>query len=102
MVTSRSITVHGITATVFCADSELVTWFEFDFRYFLQEETISKAEVSLQVDLGPIPPKAIPPLDEVMHTRSFACFEAGSKRYIDYQGRALVIFDYANNSGIIY
>ena len=41
-------------------------------------------------------------MEEVMHARHFSCFEERSKRYINYQNRALLIYDYASQSGVLY
>lgn len=102
MVEARSITVHGVTATVSFSEPELLGWFEFDFRYFLLSTPLAKADISIAVELIAPPRNAIPPLDAIMQSRWFACFEKDSKRYIDYQGTTLVVFDYKEESGRVY
>jgi len=37
-----------------------------------------------------------------MHTPNFVCFERGPVRYVDYQGKALAVYDYEHESGQIY
>src|SRR6516162_10547453 len=101
MIESRSIAVHGVTATVFCSDRQILEWFEFDFRHFVTAPP-SKADFTLTVKLKTPPFETIPAMEEVMHARYFACFEDGKKRYINYQNKALLIYDYGEESGIIY
>ena len=98
----RHISVHGITARIECADPQILSWFEFDFRTFLTPEVAGPTHVRLIVQVEPPPQSAIPALDEVMHTPNFVCFERGDVRYVDYQGKALAIYDYEHDSGQIY
>jgi hypothetical protein len=102
MIESRSIAVHGLTATISCSERQIIEWFEFDFRYFLVQAPQAEPDVRLTVELIAPPFETMPPMEEVMHSRQFACFEQGAKRYINYQNRTLLVFDYANHSGVIY
>jgi hypothetical protein len=101
MIESRSISVHGVTATIFCSDRQILDWFEFDFRHFLSP-TPDKPDFTLTVAIKAAPFESMPPMEEVMHARYFACFDHGSTRYINYQNRALLVFDYANQKGTLY
>ncbi|PWT97550.1 MAG: hypothetical protein C5B53_07900 [Candidatus Melainabacteria bacterium] len=101
MVESRSIAVHGVTATVACSNRQILDWFEFDFRHFIAPPP-GKADFSLTVEIKAAPFELMPAMEEVMHARYFACFDHGPTRYINYQNRVLLVYDYAKQEGTLF
>lgn len=102
MLQSRALSIYGVTATVSCFDPQMLDWFCFDFRYFTVAALKETADIVLTVKMQKPPIAEMPPMDEIMHTRHFACFELGNKRYINYRNRALLVFDYKDDTGILY
>jgi len=102
-VASRQVSVLGVSAGVKCSDSQILRWLEFDFSQFLlRSSSASKCDINLAVFIEQPQAETIPPLDEMMHTPKFVCFEDGSMRYVNYQDKAIAVYDYASDSGSIY
>jgi len=92
---------YGIRLTFNSEDEELATHIERDFRYFISQE-----HRDIHITITAI--KQTPPYDKIpeLKGRVFSplsvCYDDKDTRYIDYNGRALAVYDYHEESGQLY
>lgn len=96
------IAIHGVTAEVSCGDQRVAEALEFDFDLFLVRDDLKPAFLTLSIVVDAPPYQCIPPLDESMRTAQWVCFDDGAKRFIDYNGKALVVYDFDRTVGTVY
>jgi hypothetical protein len=96
------LTIHGVTAEIVCKHRRVLDALAFDFDLFLDSGQSKPADLSLAIVVSAPPYESIPPLDESMRTSQWICFDDRAKRYIDYNGKALVVYDFDRRSGTIY
>lgn len=103
MPASMDISILGVTARIRCSNQQVMYWLDFDFSQFVMARSVPECDINIDVKVEDPPPDAIPPLDEIMHTPKFVCFEDEHRtRYITYQDKAVCIHNYATESGTIY
>ncbi len=96
------LAIHGVTAEVNCGDPRVADALEFDFDLFLIEDDSKPAFLNLSIVVNEPPYQSIPPLDESMRTSQWVCFDDKAKRFIDYNGKALVVYDFDGTVGTVY
>ena len=92
---------YGVTATIESSSSEIIESFKFDFSMFIVPEA-GNPMVSLEAIVKSPPWEIIPELVESMRSPEYVCFDQEEIRYVNYFGRALVRFDYRNETAQIY
>lgn len=70
----------------------------FDFGAFRASAHETAPFLQITVEIVGYTRAMIPPLVESMRSTEFVCYDDGDCRYVDYFGRALVIFDYARET----
>lgn len=101
--TTIVISILGVSARVRCSDPQVMYWLDFDFSQFVEAQPLPTCDINIDVHVQDPPANVIPPLDEIMHTPKFVCFEDEQRtRYITYQDKAICIHNYATESGTIY
>jgi hypothetical protein len=92
--------IYNTGVSIRSAAEQILQWLRFDFSHFLAG-TVSPW-LRIEVNDGGIPAGVVPPLVESMHSPEYVCYDDGHKRYVDYYGRALVVFDYQTEHAIMY
>ena len=74
-----------------------------DFLFFLTKEKLPP-EITVSLQFGEIPhlkPTSCP-LKASLYKENVICFDDGVKRYIDYEGKALAVYDFVQKKAVIY
>ncbi|HQH26729.1 MAG TPA: hypothetical protein PLP17_04970 [Oligoflexia bacterium] len=97
---TTNLNIYGLGVAVRTAIPEIHTWLQFDFNCYLG----SSNQTFLQIEVfgEQAPPSFIPELVESMHSPEYVAFDDYPKRYVDYYGRAMVLFDYAAETAVMY
>ncbi|MBN8551164.1 MAG: hypothetical protein J0M12_17755 [Deltaproteobacteria bacterium] len=95
------LAIHGIIVEIDSEVEDIHSWVKFDFHLFLTQPAPAP-HLRIQVILGTIPYHIVPPLVESMHGPQYVCFDSGTIRYVDYFRRALAVFDYSREEGMLY
>ena len=122
------ISIYGTSVLVSSSNNEIHRWLRFDFSYFIEDspqanpcwklrqdlsacgnmkhQSASSVDlspfISIKVHSEPAPENLIPPLVESMHSPEYVCYDDGPVRYVDYYGRAYVVFDYSRENARMY
>jgi hypothetical protein len=92
--------ITGILASVTIDKKELADWLEFDFSLFLTDKK-DRPAITIDVKTSGHPP-AMPRLVASTQTPYYVSYDDGPRRYVDYFGRALVMYDYEAEHGEIH
>ena len=96
-----NLSIYGATVRVRTSSQELLAWLRFDFCYFLSTAAENPA-LDITAELTTPPWEIVPEIVESMRSTEFVCFDQGSKRYVNYFGHALVVFDYQAETAQMY
>jgi hypothetical protein len=102
LLLSQRLKIGGLSIVVRSRSAQVISWLRFDFSYFLSDDEESATDVVFTVLIESPDNYAIPPLDQSMLTPYWVCFEKGCIKYVDYQGKALLIYDYSTEHGTVY
>lgn len=92
---------YGVTLQVECLDKETFQNLRRDFSYFLKELQ-TKPNIRIDIYLEESPFESVPPLKASLYNPDSISYDDGQIRYVDYQEKALTIYDYKNEVGQIY
>ena len=94
---------YGITVELICP-GVLSSLLEKDFLYFLDTSVIKpdKKKVSVTVHIQKPPYDLIKTMIPVFKKSDAVIYGIGSSRYVDYNGKALSIYDFEKDRGSLY
>ncbi len=94
---------YGVVLEINSSDRKIMENLKRDFSFFLTKERISP-EITISLQFGEIPhlKPASYPLKANLYKENVICFDNGVKRYIDYEGKALAVYDFARKNAVIY
>src|ERR1700722_18273685 len=92
--------VYGFRFSILSATSEAIEGLQQDFAFFRSRDHGDGVTLELIEEDPPL--EGLPLTDAVVSTPRNVAYRNGSKRYIDYHGRALGIQDEANGNLKVY
>ena len=92
---------YGVCLKVNCEDIELLENIRRDFSYFHRDSQASVV-ISISVNLESPAFDKVPPLKASLYNPDSIAYDDKNIRYVDYQGKALSIYDYKKEDGRIY
>lgn len=101
MSTTLCLNNQGIAIRITSDDEEILSWIAFDFSAFLVP-CCERPRIDFIVHRQAPPFDELPPMDEVMRTSSFVCFQKDDMRYVSYQRTVLVAYDYSLRRAHVY
>jgi hypothetical protein len=93
-----SFRFHGVRVRVRTDCQPLREALERDFSFF-RDETVGPADVTLDARLGPPPYDAAPDATSGRVSPRCVVYDVGGERFVDYQGRALMRYVAATETG---
>jgi hypothetical protein len=98
----NSLNFYGISVKIESTSQDISNYLNFDFSQFISPEQNSFT-IKLVINVGDIPEGTIPEgLMATMHSPKFVVFDSNEKRYVDYHGKTIVVYDYKNEWGEIF
>jgi hypothetical protein len=73
-----------------------------DFSYFQQRDGGVDAVMSIAVEETEPPYERVPQVRAVLYQPDSLAYDEGDTRYVDYNGRALCVYDYVRERGVLY
>ncbi len=96
------LNIYGIPVTL-SGYENTVDRITSDFKYFCSEkETVSKKEISININLQNPPYDQIPKIQASMYKTDCICYDYNNIRYADYNNKCLVIFDKEKRTADIF
>jgi len=97
---SIRLVIHGVTVEVTSSWPELLREVARDFSFFA--DPLGPAEYHLDLVVGDPPWSELPEVPAAFFTPRNVCFKHGGLSYIDYFGRALMIFDRRAGRAVVH
>lgn len=92
---------YGIKVNVSSDDGQTLSDIKRDFIFFYKDE-IRKADITVISFIAEPPYKNVPKLKASLYSPNFICYDDGNMRYVDYNSKALTLYDYGNDTAQIY
>lgn len=96
------LSILGTSVTVVSQCTEVLDLLAFDFSYFLVNSSDQTPNITIEYVNSPPPYDQIPDLVESMRSETFVCFDDNATRFVDYSGRALIIYNYKTDHASVY
>ena len=94
---------YGISAQIFSEESTLLKRLKMDFSYFHSPPPLTKkSDCTIHAIKTPPPWPSIPPLPTTSQSLSSLTYDSKKKRFNDYYGKALTVYNYESETGTIY
>jgi hypothetical protein len=94
--------IHGVTVEVSADHPDLVARLAHDLSFFGRETLPARADISLTCHLDQPPWEALPAAKCVMVQPAFVAYGHQGQRWVDYQGRGLSRWDFAEDRGELW
>lgn len=96
-----NLSIHGVSAEILCGQEKILDDLERDFSYFSRPTPDGSALVRLEIK-PELPPSAHLPGWPILRWRKARIVQSGGLRRVDYEGKALLEYDLADESGVLY